>query len=340
MGRKRVYEVVKHLPAEELDRRIKRLEKDTRVLKRLYFIRYLYKGMNVEEAAELVGITKATGYAWLKRWNSKGYEGLIPEFGGGRPAKLTKEQKEKLREMLKEGDSWTTKEVQELIEAEFGVKYSSWQVRRILRSFGMKYAKPYQKDYRKPDNAEDTLKNLDEAEIDQDILGFIDEMAVEANANTARLWSFGKPVKRVATYVKAKVSGFYSLNGESVIEFPERNRTEEFIAFLKKIRETNPGKRIVIVLDNFRTHHAKKVREEAEKLDIALVYLPPYSPDLNPIENVWKSVKRFVSEVSPLNIEELKETISKAFRKLTESISFATAWIEKFLGDKFKMFCT
>ncbi|AEA46888.1 CENP-B protein [Archaeoglobus veneficus SNP6] len=165
-------------------------------------------------------------------------------------------------------------------------------------------------------------------------------MAVEANANTARLWSFGKPVKRVATYVKAKVSGFYSLNGESVIEFPERNRTEEFIAFLKKIRETNPGKRIVIVLDNFRTHHAKKVREEAEKLDIALVYLPPYSPDLNPIENVWKSVKRFVSEVSPLNIEELKETISKAFRKLTESISFATAWIEKFLGDKFKMFCT
>ncbi len=44
-------------------------------------------------------------------------------------------------------------------------------------------------------------------------------MAVEANANTARLWSFGKPVRRVATYVKAKVSRFYSLNGESVIEF-------------------------------------------------------------------------------------------------------------------------
>jgi len=158
MGRKRVYEVVKHLPAEELDRKIKKLEKDTRVLKRLYFIRYLYRGRSVEEAAELVGVTKATGYSWLKRWNSGGYEGLIPEFGGGRPAKLTEEQKEKLKEMLKERESWTTKEVQELIEGEFGVVYSSWQVRRILRSFGMKYAKPYQKDYRKPDNAEDTLK--------------------------------------------------------------------------------------------------------------------------------------------------------------------------------------
>ena len=112
----------------------------------------------------------ATGYAWFKRWNSNGYEGLIPEFGGGRSFKLTEEQKEELREMLKEKE-WTTKEVQELIEAEleFGVVYSSWQVRRILKSFGMRYARPYQKDYRKPDNAEDTLKTLDDAEIEDDV---------------------------------------------------------------------------------------------------------------------------------------------------------------------------
>lgn len=165
-------------------------------------------------------------------------------------------------------------------------------------------------------------------------------MAVEANTNTARLWSFGKPVKKVATYVKAKVAGFYCLNGESLIEFPERNRSEEFIAFLRKIRKENPGKRIVIVLDNFKTHHAKKVKEEAEKLNILLVYLPPYSPDLNPIENVWKSVKRVVSEKSPLSVEELKETIAIAFKKLTESISFAKGWIDKFLGNKFNMLCT
>ena len=159
MGRKRIYEVAKRIPVEELDKRIKRLKKDARVLKRLYFIRYLCRGMSVEEAAELVGVTKATGYAWLKRWNSRGYEGIIPAFGGGRHSKLTEEQKEKLKEMLKEKE-WTTKEVQELIEAEFGVSYSSWQVRRILKSFGMRYAKPYQNDYRRADDAEDTLKKL------------------------------------------------------------------------------------------------------------------------------------------------------------------------------------
>ena len=76
------------------------------------------------------------------------------------PLNLQKSRKKNYREMLKRKDSWTTKEVQELIEAEFRVIYSSWQARRILKSFGMRYARPYQKDYRKPDNAEDTLKKL------------------------------------------------------------------------------------------------------------------------------------------------------------------------------------
>lgn len=66
---------------------------------------------------------------------------------------------------------------------------------------------------------------MNEAGISDDIVGFIDEMAVEANANTARFWSFSKPVKMVATYVKAKVTGFYCLNGESVVEFPESNKS-------------------------------------------------------------------------------------------------------------------
>jgi len=52
-------------------------------------------------------------------------------------------------------------------------------------------------------------------------------MAVEANTNTARLWSFDKPLKRVATYIKAKVTGFYTLNRESSIESPKSNKAED-----------------------------------------------------------------------------------------------------------------
>jgi len=61
----------------------------------------------------------------------------------------------------------------------------------------IRYTKPFQKDYRRPENAEELLKNVDDINTD-DIVGFLDEMAVEASTNTARLWSFGKTVK-VAT---------------------------------------------------------------------------------------------------------------------------------------------
>ncbi|MDY6966886.1 MAG: helix-turn-helix domain-containing protein, partial [Halobacteriota archaeon] len=90
---RRKYEVVRHLTVEDLDIIINKLEKNIRVLKRLYFIRHLYRGMGVEDAADIVGVTKKTGYDWLKAWNYKGYEGLIPNFGGGRPPKLSKEEK-------------------------------------------------------------------------------------------------------------------------------------------------------------------------------------------------------------------------------------------------------
>ena len=65
-----------------------------------------------------------------------------------------------MKVILKERDDWTAKEVKELIKNRFGVEYPLRHVSRILRSLGMKYAKPYQYDYRKPENAEEKFKNL------------------------------------------------------------------------------------------------------------------------------------------------------------------------------------
>lgn len=157
-------------------------------------------------------------------------------------------------------------------------------------------------------------------------------MAVDANSNSSRLWSFIKPIREVATYLKTKVTGFYSINGHNVLEFPENNKKEKFIIFLEKIRHNNPNGRIVIILDNFRTHHAIMVREKAKELNIILLHLPPYSPDLNPIEFVWKSVKRAVSNISPLQIEELKNIILESFYEQTKSLSFAKNWIKTYIN--------
>jgi len=55
-------------------------------------------------------------------------------------------------------NDWTTAEVQHLIQSQFGVSYSLDQVRRILKSFGMFFGKPYPRDYRRPRDAEQVLK--------------------------------------------------------------------------------------------------------------------------------------------------------------------------------------
>lgn len=161
MGRRRIYQVVRHVSSDELSGWIRRKEKEMRVLKRLYFIKYLYEGAGVEEAADKVGIVKAVGYEWLRRWNKEGYEGLRPKFGGGRPPALTEGQKDDLIVELRKRDNWALAEVRKLLLDKFGVIYSENHVRRMLKSFGMKHAKPYAHDYRRPDDAEKVFKKLE-----------------------------------------------------------------------------------------------------------------------------------------------------------------------------------
>ena len=153
-------QIERHMSIDELNKRIKTLEHDTKVLRRLYFIKYRYEGKLVSESAKLVGVTKRVGYIWQERWNEMGYEGLIPRYAGGRPSKLTDAQKERLVELLKQNDTWTTEEIRELIFNEFKVEYTSKQIRIILKNMGMRCAKPFSHDYRRPKNAEEILKKF------------------------------------------------------------------------------------------------------------------------------------------------------------------------------------
>ena len=125
---------------------------------------------------------------------------------------------------------------------------------------------------------------------------------------------------------------FYPIVGERVISFPENTKIESFNEFLRAIRAVNNNyKAIIVVLDNFSTHVSNRVKKEGEQLGMYLAYLLPYSPDLNPIEFIWKSIKRVISIVFVENVEALRKIIERAFYKLAESLSFAKSWIEKFI---------
>ena len=86
--------------------------------------------------------------------------------------------------------------------------------------------------------------------------------------------------------------GFMSLNGKDSVMMTDRGNAETLVEFLKIIKSNNPQKRIVVICDNARIHHAKDTGAFLKKENIVFVFLPPYSPDLNPIEFAWKDVKK------------------------------------------------
>jgi putative transposase len=86
-------------------------EKSSRVLKRLYFVKFRYLGDSVEEAATKLGVTKKTGYYWQEDWDKGGIAALMPQFCGGRKSKLSEEQMIELKNLLIKKDYWTTREV-------------------------------------------------------------------------------------------------------------------------------------------------------------------------------------------------------------------------------------
>jgi len=324
----------KHISLEELRKLIKK-ERSKHLLQRLLFILQLYLGDSIDTACERICVAKQTGHNWLDQWNAKGYTGLNPQFNGGRPPKLTKDQKSQLKEKLKSKDAWLTSEVRALIKKEFDVVYSERQVSRVLRSFKMNYAKPYPHDYRRPDDAkeqlEDKLRKVEAKMSEKCIIGFMDEASPQTTDNKQRFWSFGKPeLSKNTTKYRANTFGFYPINGNEVVEFMGRSTVAYVCDFLRLIRDKNPKRHIIVIIDNARAHIAKRTEKFAKSIDMTLVLLPPYSPDLNPIEQIWKSIRRKISQIFVKSEWSFKETIRTTFHLLAKRTSFMKGWLNKF----------
>ena len=75
----------------------------------------------------------------------------------------------------------------------------------------------------------------------------------------------------------------------------------------------------VLVMDNMKSHHAKAIKQLLEKAKVRYVFLPPYSPDLNSIENLWSKVKALLRKFKARTLETLPDAIQRAFRAVTPS---------------------
>lgn len=128
------------------------------------------------------------------------------------------------------------------------------------------------------------------------------------------------------------------LNGTPVIDFKGHSTKEYVGEFFKIIREKNPLNKIAILCDNFTFHRAHYTIQCAKEHGIILIILPKYSSDLNPIEFIWKSIKRVISRNFVHDIDHMRSLIQYPFPANASKLSFAGYWIERFLGgaDWFK----
>jgi transposase len=85
--------------------------------------------------------------------------------------------------------------------------------------------------------------------------------------------------------------------GMVITNIEERGNTLTFFKFLVKVSRQYPNQKVVMVVDNVRYHHAKRLKPALEKYKdrLQLVYLPAYSPDLNPLERIWWYMKKKIS---------------------------------------------
>ena len=117
-------------------------------------------------------------------------------------------------------------------------------------------------------------------------IGFVDESSPQNRANTARVWSFEKNPKAIKKHnaFQSNTIGFYAIQGSSVQSFLDNSKKESIADFFKHVRAANPNfKAIIVILDNYSSHISEQVARTAQELGIYLVFLPPYSPDLNPL---------------------------------------------------------
>jgi len=76
-----------------------------------------------------------------------------------------------------------------------------------------------------------------------------------------------------------------------------------------------PGQ--IVIMDNASFHKSEKMKRLIINAKCSVLYLPPYSPELNPIEKFWANLKRFVARIM-VNFEKLSEAVDSAFRSLSQ----------------------
>ncbi len=111
---------------------------------------------------------------------------------------------------------------------------------------------------------------------------------------------------------------------EQALVVPDTVNKNAFLAFLEATLLPTLAEGSVLVLDNWTVHHGEEVRELTERFGCELLYLPTYSPDLNPIEHLFAKVKAFIKSLRPDTQGKLVQAFCEAVKSVTPANVLST----------------
>ena len=285
-----------------------------------------HKGYSGTQIADVLFKNEKTIRGWIKDFNQERIASLFPHtLNNQNAAKLTHKQKRQIKRVLSRPPSdydipacfWDISTLKKYIKAEFGVEYESDEsYRLIFQLHNYSFHLPATFDIRR--NEKTIAKRMQE--INQEIKHLLkddnylvfaaDECRIVWETVIRRLWLPKGEKTVIKVERKRQAQSFLGLlnlkTGEDLLYRLAWQKQDEIIPVLEQLISRYPNKLICIIWDNARFHHGQKIKAKLSTTlkPIHLINLPPYAPDHNPQEHVWKYGKEKLANNQKQSLEE------------------------------------
>jgi transposase len=324
-------------PSQDEHHELERMTREEigRVALRAQMVLLSARGFTAQEIAEIQGASDVTVYKWLDRFDEGGPEGLYDREREGRPPKLDEDAKAEIERVIEEPPTeegynatrWTAPRLARHLEKELGVEVHPETVRRALRRLQFSWKRPRRKLPPDPDYAEHVralVEAVATAGAETTVL-FEDETELRRFPPLRRMWMpTGEQwsVEVPESNDKFCLYGALDIGTGETITAAHPKGTSEYTneytkAFLEQVLDETKGQ-VLLVWDRARWHTSQAVEKMLRLHErIETVLLPKRSPETNPVEDLWRQLKKTVAA----NLERSLDALKKACRRFFDELA-------------------
>jgi transposase len=314
---------------------------------RLRAVERVQAGESPEKVVKTLGFARACIYNWLARYRAGGINALKTGNRTGRPRKLIGTQIAWVYKTVVDGDPlqmkfsfalWTRSMIVVAIKKKFGIKLSETSVGRLLHQLGLTCQKPLFRAYQQNKQAVEQWKRNVYPTIQKRAksLGatiyFHDESGIRSDFHSGTTWApIGKTPIVEATGARFGWNMMSAISARGQMRFMVFKQTitaDQICDFLKRLMH-NAQKPIFLIWDGHPTHRSQKVKQCVDSFEgkLEIYTLPGYSPELNPVEQVWNNVKHHgIGRKKVFGPDQLKSLVIGQLRKLQKLSSIVRSF--------------